>query len=603
MQNILSDMCSHTRTKPTLFKLKNNAYAVFLHTLLIWIQKCGRNVNGLSGYWIYNSLQDWHKLLHFWSPSKIRRVIKALEDMGVLLSKKVNAHKWNHTKWYTVDMERLEEILKDPLYTNTVSCDDTKQNIEKKRVDLSAQNEQIITINKYTLINSSNKEEVDFEYLVWRGSNPTSNQYETQKTSGRIAHHYFEHGINSTNTVAQMIHIWNGNVPDVQITTVTTNGYTTIKTPAKLLELLKTHFKNDLDIWATYAKKVASSGYLMGKINKGFKPRFAFLTRSDVIQKVQQGEYGVIASNLKQEEPQISEHVTKSETKDQRFDQHTPACEVHNEANKGLEHKENPITRNNSKKLKQQNKKPTQEEQQELQTMKDVWDETFKHSGNPIPFYASGKNQEILLNIWNKHFSKDKEKWRAYAIAVNSSSFLMGEKKKTFRANFSWLIQEETIQRIQGGDYGIGDRELDMNKIEANKTKKVKEIANAVTEKLSSMIQKEESKEEFNNYLISKQYQQDGDKYGLSNQIHPMVSTVSLVHNTDYKHMYNHLYDSYIMKKHSNVSLVDLKSNIMKKLSEKQDMASLRAIEYKIRTTEVLTTLATERYISSGCLL
>ncbi len=584
MQNILSDVYSHARIKPKLFKLKKNAYAVLLHTLLIWIQKCGRNVNGLSGYWIYNSLQGWHKLLQFWSPSKIRRVIKALEDIGVLLSKQVNAYKWNHTKWYTVDMERLEEILRDPLYTNTVSCDDTKQNIEKKRADRSAQNEQIITINNYTIINSSNEEEDNFkcEYLIKKGPAPSTKQSKTPTTQ-----------TTEQETIAQMINLWNSNVPDVQITTVTTNGYTTIKTPAKLLELLKTHFKNDLDIWATYAKKVASSGYLMGKVSNGFKPRFAFLTREDVIHKVQQGEYGVIASNLEQEEPQVSERESEAQGSD------LPVYQVANMPNNTKELEEQP----RNKPHKKQSKILSQEEQQDLKTMKEEWNEAFKHSCNPIPFYASGKNQGQLLYIWNKYFSKDKEKWKAYAIAVNSSSFLMGEKKKTFRANFSWLIQEETIQRIQGGDYGIGDRELDMNKIEANKTQKIKEIANAVTEKLSSMIQKEESKEEFNNYLISKQYQQDGDKYGISNKIHPMVSTVSLVHNTDYKHMYNHLYDSYTMKKHSNVSLVDLKSNIMKKLSEKQDMASLRAIEYKIRTTEVLTTLATERFISSGCVV
>ncbi|MDZ5762826.1 hypothetical protein Cyrtocomes_01222 [Candidatus Cyrtobacter comes] len=129
-----------------------------------------------------------------------------------------------------------------------------------------------------------------------------------------------------------------------------------------------------------------------------------------------------------------------------------------------------------------------------------------------------------------------------------------------------------------------------MNRAEENRIKKVKEIANAVTEKVSKIIQKEGSKKEFNDYIILKEYEVDGDKYGLSQLIHPMVSTFNLIKNQDYKQMYDRLYNSYLLKKHGNVSFQDMKSGVIKKLSEEQDMSRLRAIEHRINTTEILST-------------
>ncbi len=580
----------------------------FLSLLDYWLSKCGRRIKYKSGFWIYNTLHEWSEQLGC-SLSTTKRIVYALKKIGVLQSVRANAHRYNQTTWYSIEYSMLNELALAA--TNTVMSPQKA----KKRTNPEVHFEQIITNNNYTLINSSNSEEEGFEDFIQKDSN--GDQDETTKKAKTGTHHIDHANINPNNTLNQMINIWNSNVPNVQITSEQTTTQnlekpiekTVIKKPIKLLELFKTRFGNNLDSWALYAKKVASSGYLMGRINKGFKPQFAFLTRKDVIQKVQRGEYGVMAGNLEQQETlgNIAKNTPDIENQDETLElacqtAHEP-CNTRN-SQQEPEAKEQPATTNKPKAARKATPSKrhllSQEEKQTLKTMEEGWNEAFKHSASPIPFYTSCKNQRALLQIWKNHFDSDIEKWRAYALSVNSSTFLMGEKKKSFKANFSWLIQEETIQRIQGGDYGIGDRELDMNKQEENRTKKTKDIANAVTEKLSSIIQKEQNKDEFNHYLISKRYQDDGDKYGLSRLIHPMVSTVSIVQNTDYKHMYNHLYDSYVLKKHGNVSLADLKSDIIKKLSQNQDMVSLRAIEYKVRTTEVLTTMAAERLIGCG---
>jgi hypothetical protein len=99
-----------------------------------------------------------------------------------------------------------------------------------------------------------------------------------------------------------------------------------------------------------------------------------------------------------------------------------------------------------------------------------IWNKVFEYSISPIKAYSNKKNQEVLLNLYKTAFSGDLNNWREYACKINSSQFLMGEKKtkNNFKAVFSWLIKEETIEKIMNGEYGIGDRELDMNNVTKN---------------------------------------------------------------------------------------------------------------------------------------
>jgi len=101
-------------------------------------------------------------------------------------------------------------------------------------------------------------------------------------------------------------------------------------------------------------------------------------------------------------------------------------------------------------------------------------------------FSESKKIAEEVKNIWieeigeleNKHFSSTLitrinhsystifksylEKWRTYCRQIASSQFLMGEKRGTnFKAKLSWAIQHETYERIQAGDFTLGDRKVE----------------------------------------------------------------------------------------------------------------------------------------------
>jgi hypothetical protein len=61
--------------------------------------------------WIRNSLPDWHKQFPFFSVAALRRIIKNLQDDGLLLYRDdLNRHAYDKTGWYAVDIGAFEKI-------------------------------------------------------------------------------------------------------------------------------------------------------------------------------------------------------------------------------------------------------------------------------------------------------------------------------------------------------------------------------------------------------------------------------------------------------------------------------------------------------------
>ena len=55
---------------------------------------------------------DWLSNFPFLSPYRIRRVFSKLEGLGLVISRKLRASKWDHCKYYTIDNSKLAELLK-----------------------------------------------------------------------------------------------------------------------------------------------------------------------------------------------------------------------------------------------------------------------------------------------------------------------------------------------------------------------------------------------------------------------------------------------------------------------------------------------------------
>ncbi len=85
--------------------------AIFLQQLHYWLQgKAAKERDGRV--WIYNTYEEWHQQLPFWSVMTIRRIVGGLEQQGIIHSTtRYNQHRVDRTKWYTIDYAALDQLV------------------------------------------------------------------------------------------------------------------------------------------------------------------------------------------------------------------------------------------------------------------------------------------------------------------------------------------------------------------------------------------------------------------------------------------------------------------------------------------------------------
>ena len=64
-------------------------------------------------YWVYNTYNDWKtNNFPYWSEKTIQRTFTRLENKGIVVSANYNKSAIDKTKWYTIDYEVLEKLVK-----------------------------------------------------------------------------------------------------------------------------------------------------------------------------------------------------------------------------------------------------------------------------------------------------------------------------------------------------------------------------------------------------------------------------------------------------------------------------------------------------------
>lgn len=82
--------------------------ALLLQQIHYWIEKSGIEHDGRK--WVFNSVATWHKQFSWISERTLRSILKYLEDEGILLTGNYNRLKFDRTKWYTIDYDRLDKL-------------------------------------------------------------------------------------------------------------------------------------------------------------------------------------------------------------------------------------------------------------------------------------------------------------------------------------------------------------------------------------------------------------------------------------------------------------------------------------------------------------
>ena len=90
--------------------------ALMLQQIQYWLSRSAKEIEGR--YWIYNTYEDWAEQFPFWSKSTIVRTIANLEGLGVIISSNFNKAKFDKTKWYAIDYDRLREIIENTDFVN-----------------------------------------------------------------------------------------------------------------------------------------------------------------------------------------------------------------------------------------------------------------------------------------------------------------------------------------------------------------------------------------------------------------------------------------------------------------------------------------------------
>lgn len=367
--------------------------ALILTKIQYWINVSGKTIAGEEGLWIYNSYEQWKKQFHCFSLYKIKKLFANLEESGFLISKAINAKRWDHTKWYSINFAKVISVKKYSQYRH--------ESVSRRSIDRSVENQSIYYKQKYNYIKKSSS------------------------------------------------------IKEAQVVT-------------------------------------------------------------DIVAK--------------------EENI------------------------------------------------PSQ--------MISVWNEVFAYATKPIKAYNSKKNTATLLQAFAELFQYSLEQWREYAIKVNSSRFLMGEKKASFRASFAWLIKEETIQKILAGEYGVGDRIPDKDNVRQNVEAQKKEITIKISQKVSDRIadivahKTQGEAEEFEELVLREEDPEsvERDKYGLKEQLKTWhVNAKSLLHcskvNQRYAMLKESLFETFLLRKYLGADKLTLQRKAKAFLDEHMGYDSRYAFE------------------------
>lgn len=117
-----------------LSRILGPSKAIAIQQIHYWCERSKDFANPLDHFidgkwWVYNTYEEWTKQFCIGSERTVRRVLKELENKELILIGNHHRDKYNRTKWYAINHEKLDELyhVYDSLDTEAVPCGQNDQ--------------------------------------------------------------------------------------------------------------------------------------------------------------------------------------------------------------------------------------------------------------------------------------------------------------------------------------------------------------------------------------------------------------------------------------------------------------------------------------------
>lgn len=255
--------------QPELIKLVGRSAALLLQQIHYWSSNKTIGTLHEGKRWVHNTYEEWAEDLGTYSASTIKRSVKILKDNDLILVKKLSSTRSDQTNWYTINYDRLEEVL--------------PQGKGKEQLRVVPNSQQILCQEE---TKTTQREDQNDPILI-KDSKNTLKENTINHNSSNISQNNSENKNQEKPIAQQMIDIWNSTIePEVK-------AELTQKRARFLMAALKHKFSNCLQKWQHYCKLIASSDFLMGKIRKSFKIILEAALRFDFIKRIFEKQFGI----------------------------------------------------------------------------------------------------------------------------------------------------------------------------------------------------------------------------------------------------------------------------------------------------------------------
>lgn len=278
---------------PSLANIIGLNEAIVLQQLHFFLRISRNKVGGRS--WVYNTINDWQAEFSFWSVKTVQRTIENLEKSGLVVSTdKFNKMKMDKTKWYTIDYQKLNEILpeseKSPFSQND-------QMETPKKENAFSQNDQM-TFGQNDQSNNQRNKNINITPISPLGESANAEHTEvvgadkphTDKKQKSISVNYSA----VAETYNDLVKELNSNLPLIANPSQLSDKRK--KAIKKLAQVFIKRFEIDNDVESSLGEYIkdflqSAPSFYFGENNRGWKADFEYILRESTLDKVLEGNW------------------------------------------------------------------------------------------------------------------------------------------------------------------------------------------------------------------------------------------------------------------------------------------------------------------------